>query len=121
MISLILQYLGAKIVQNETIALRQAEDLQSLEEMNLQVIQRMRTGIIVVNTDGGILNSNNSAIKLLRQDDDDEKFLELPVQLSNELQRWQADNNYLSGPIKFDDSSPEVQPSHCINALYRDK
>lgn len=110
-ISLILQYLGAKIVQNEMLALRQAEDLQSLEEMNLQVIQRMRSGIIVVNSNGGILNFNNSAIKLIRQDEENEKFLELPVQLNNELQRWQADNDYLCGPIKFDDSSPEIQPS----------
>ncbi len=48
-ISLLLQYLGGKIVQNEILAKRQAEDLESLEEMNYQVIQRMRTGIIIVN------------------------------------------------------------------------
>lgn len=110
-ISLILQYLGSKILQNEMLAMRQAEDLQSLEEMNYQIIQRMRSGIIVVNAEGGILNSNNSAIKLLTLGSGEEKFLKLPEQLANELRFWQADNNYISGPITFNESSPEIQAS----------
>jgi two-component system sensor histidine kinase PilS (NtrC family) len=110
-ISLILQYLGGKILQNEILAMRQAEDLQSLEEMNYQVIQRMRSGIIVVNAEGGILNSNNSAVKLLTQGGANENFLELPEQLAKELRLWQADNNYISGPITFHDSPTEIQAS----------
>ena len=110
-VSLILQYLGGKILQNEMLAKRQAEDLKSLEEMNFQVIQRMRTGIIVVNSDGGVLNSNNSAVKFLSEDAIEENFLELPEQLISELRLWQSDNNYQSSPIKFNDSSPEVQAS----------
>jgi len=110
-ISLILQYLGGRIQQNEILAKRQAEDLKSLEEMNFQVIQRMRTGIIVVNSDGGILNSNNSAVKFLSENVSEGNFLQLPEQLINELRLWQSDNNYQSSPIKFNDSSPEVQAS----------
>ncbi|MBN4075373.1 MAG: hypothetical protein COA71_03510 [SAR86 cluster bacterium] len=110
-ISLILQYLGGKIQKNEMLALRQAEDLQSLEEMNYQIIQRMHTGIIVVNSNGDLLNSNNSAIKLLTQDGKEEQLLELPEKLANELRLWQADNNYISDPVTFNDSSPEVQAS----------
>jgi two-component system, NtrC family, sensor histidine kinase PilS len=37
--------------------------------------------------------------------------LQLPEQLINELRLWQSDNNYQSSPIKFNDSSPEVQAS----------
>lgn len=110
-ISLILQYLGAKIQKNEMLAKRQAEDLQSLEEMNYQVIQRMRTGIIVVNNSGGILNSNSSAVKLLTMQDKPEQFLELPELLAEQLQQWQADNNYKSSPIQFTELSPLVQAS----------
>ena len=77
--------------------------------MNFQVIQRMRTGIIVVNSDGGILNSNNSAVKFLSETASEGNFLQLPEQLINELRLWQSDNNYQSSPIKFNDSSPEVQ------------
>lgn len=97
-ISLILQYLGGRIQQNEILAKRQAEDLKSLEEMNFQVIQRMRTGIIVVNSDGGILNSNNSAVKFLSENVSEGNFLQLPEQLINELRLWQSDNNYQSSP-----------------------
>ena len=110
-VSLILQYLGGKILQNELLAKRQAEDLKSLEEMNFQVIQRMRTGIIVVNSGGGILNSNNSAVKFLSEYLSGENFLELPEQLIKQLKLWQSDNNYQSSPFKFNDSSPEVLAS----------
>lgn len=108
-ISLILQYLSSKILQKELLTVRQAEDLKSLEEMNYQVIQRMRTGIIVVNDEGGILNSNNSALKLLSLGNSEGQFLELPQQLMTELRNWQADNSYRSSPIKFSEDSPEVQ------------
>tara|TARA_R110000824_G_scaffold318073_2_gene505275 strand:- start:16625 stop:18241 length:1617 start_codon:yes stop_codon:yes gene_type:complete len=110
-ISLILQFLGGKIQKNEMLAKRQAEDLQSLEEMNFQVIQRMRTGIIVVNNAGGILNSNSSAIKLLTLQENAEQFLELPAKLAEQLHLWQADNNYKSSPIQFSELSPQVQAS----------
>jgi len=53
-ISLILQYLGGKIQQNEMLAMRQTEDLQSLEEMNYQIIQRMRSGIILAQPSNSI-------------------------------------------------------------------
>ncbi len=110
-ISLILQYLSSKILQKELLTLRQAEDLKSLEEMNYQIIQRMRTGIIVVNEEGGILNSNNSALKLISKNDDPEQLLELPEMLHAQLRQWQADNTYRSSPIKLREDAPEVQAS----------
>ena len=110
-ISLTLQYLSSKILQREILAMRQAEDLKSLEEMNYQIIQRMRTGIIVVNNGGGILSSNNSALKILQKDSQNEKFLTLPEQLLTELRKWQQDNSYRSKPLTLIEGLPEIQPS----------
>tara|TARA_R110002110_G_scaffold301156_1_gene515171 strand:+ start:136397 stop:138013 length:1617 start_codon:yes stop_codon:yes gene_type:complete len=110
-ISLILQYLSSKLSQKDLLTKQQAEDLKSLEEMNYQIIQRMRTGIIVVNTAGGILSSNSSANKLLNRDSKSGAFLNLPEQLANELKQWQEDNNYRSSPIKFSENAQEIQAS----------
>ena len=64
-----LQYLGGKIRQNELFAQQQAKNIQSLQEMNDQIIKRMHAGIVVVNHEGIVLNINDSAKRFLANSD----------------------------------------------------
>lgn len=59
----------ARLLQDsEALARRRKEQITALEELNAHIIQRMRTGITVVDTDGQMLLINNAARQLLACD-----------------------------------------------------
>ncbi|MEX2367510.1 MAG: hypothetical protein WD601_12975, partial [Pseudohongiellaceae bacterium] len=59
-VALAIQILGGRIRRNELLAEEQQARIQNLQEMNFQIIQRMQSGIIVVDAQGRILNANSS-------------------------------------------------------------
>jgi two-component system, NtrC family, sensor histidine kinase PilS len=88
--SLTLQYFGYRIRQKEQINRQQAASIHSLQQINQQVIQRMQTGIVVVTREGRIINSNDSARRLLlgtAKADNDALYV-LPAVLADQLQAW---------------------------------
>lgn len=104
-----LQYLGGEIRQNELLARKQAENIQSLQEMNDQIIRRMHNGILVVNKDGRILNINEAARKFLQFPDKDAEKHELPALLATQLQAWHMDNTYKPRPFRLEETTQELQ------------
>lgn len=106
-ISLLLQYLRGVIRKKEIIAIEQAGNIQSLEEMNYQIIQRMQTGIIVVNSENTILNANSAAQTLLLE----EPITALPDILFIQLGEWKLHNNSIAMPFRVSKSSPQIQAS----------
>jgi len=112
--SLSLQYLGGRIRQKEQINRMQARSIQSLQEMNQQIIQRMQTGIIVVDTNTRVLNCNDAARKLLTANATamtDPAPLQLPAVLVAQLQVWQADPRVMSEPFRLSADRTEIQAS----------
>jgi len=112
--SLSLQYLGGRIRQKELINRIQARSILSLQEMNQQIIQRMQTGIIVVDTNTRVLNCNDAARKLLTTHDKpmaEQAQLILPAVLVAQLQVWQADPRVLSEPFRLGADLTEIQAS----------
>ena len=92
--SLTLQYLGYRIRQKEQINRQQAASIQSLQQINQQVIERMQSGIVVVTPAGAIINSNASARKLLLDPapSGQEPVLDaLPAPLREQLETWQQE------------------------------
>jgi len=57
--------LSARVRQSEQLANERKADIISLEKLNEDIIQNMRTGIIVVDNDGHIRMANSSAKSLL--------------------------------------------------------
>jgi two-component system, NtrC family, sensor histidine kinase PilS len=108
--SLSLQYLGGRIRQKDLINRMQASNIQSLQEMNQQIIQRMQAGIIVVTPEGAILNCNNSARALL-QTDEAAELQALPSILLTQLQQWQADQSLRAKPFRTVAGGEEIQAS----------
>lgn len=110
--SVVIQYLARRISQNDLIAMQQAASIQSLEEMNDQIIQRMRTGIIVVSPDGGVLNTNSSAKKLLLESNIGNILsINLPDELMKRLNAWKKNQENKSLPFRLAKSEPQIQAS----------
>ncbi len=111
--SLSLQYLGARIRQKDTITRVQAANIRSLQEINQQIIERMHTGIVVVDQHARPLNFNDSARKLLLDPAaaqvPNDKDLLLPPVLLEQLKAWQADPSTRAQPFRVVENGREVQ------------
>jgi len=104
-----LQYLGGKILQNELLAREQAENIESLQEMNNQIIQRMHNGILVVNRDGLLLNVNDAARRFMNDPDIQPRVSRLPKILEEQFLQWLQDNSVKASPFQLEGSTRDLQ------------
>ena len=107
-LSLAIQRLSNRIRENDIQALTQAAELADLERLNKQIIQRMRTGIIVVDKDSQVRMHNQSARSLIGAAAD-EPLRQMPVSLDETLTRWRTDTNYRAAPFKVAHHTPEIK------------
>ena len=106
--SLVIHNISARIRDNDVRALTQAAELTDLEHINRLIIQRMRTGIILVDQDNIVRMANQSARRLVGQDDE-EDFLDLPIKLLETLLEWRRDTNYRTRPFQVRPDTPEIR------------
>jgi two-component system, NtrC family, sensor histidine kinase PilS len=107
--SLALQYLGNRIRVKEVINSLQAASIESLREVNQQIIQRMQTGILVADQNGRLLNYNNSAKKLLNFNDAEGSDPALPLPLFTQMEIWKQDSSMRPKPLLLEENTPEIQ------------
>jgi len=108
-LSLGLQYLGYRIRQKELVNRQQAASIQSLQEINQQIIQRMQAGIVVVSRSGVVLNSNGSARRLLASGKTAPDSLDhLSAALTQQLDLWLAQPDMRSQPFRTSPDAPEL-------------
>ena len=108
MTTLTLQYLVSRIRQKELINLKQAASIESLQAINQQIIERMQTGIIVVDDNNRVLDCNTSARRLLGSTDTKPA---LPDILAKQLANWLEDNYLQAEPFRLSDNTPQLQAS----------
>lgn len=107
MVSLIIQQIAQRLEYSEDIARQQRKAILRLEALNQQIVERMRTGILVFDEHYQILVSNPSANNLF-----DQPMLgrKLPKPLLERHQRW-ADNPTLPlDTLKVSEQSPTLSP-----------
>ena len=87
--AIFVQGLSKRLRASEYLSEQRADDVASLEELNTLIIQRMRTGILVLNEDWQVLQANQSALTMLGHDSALEIVLakQFP-ELINSLQQW---------------------------------
>jgi two-component system sensor histidine kinase PilS (NtrC family) len=107
--SLALQYLGHRIRVKEVVNTQQAASIESLRELNQQIIQRMQTGILVADQTGRLLSYNNSAKKLLNFNDGEGSNPALPLPLFKQMETWKQDNSIRPKPLLLEVNTPEIQ------------
>ncbi|MFT7697522.1 MAG: two-component system sensor histidine kinase PilS (NtrC family) [Reinekea sp.] len=104
--TLFLQYVGQRVKKTEQLARVQADTILDLRHLNELIVQRLRTGIIVVTSEGAIRLMNDAARDLLKETDNPPFWLSQSLQ--DRLASWQRNPHNEIEPIQADTEHPGV-------------
>ncbi|MDO3723288.1 ATP-binding protein [Marinobacter sp. chi1] len=109
-----LQYVSRRMMRSEALASSRARSLEELEQINKQIIQRMRTGILVLDRHGQIRLVNAAAEELLfgtpsspNQQLPPSRVLPQPLKLG--LEAWIRNPGQRIEPFQPFPTSPRLQ------------
>ena len=108
--------LSRRIRENDLRAITQAAEVADLEQLNLQILSRMRTGIIVVTAADQVRVMNDAARELLgrgrlapasasTQEDG------LPAIIRASVKHWRANGNHRPAPLRVTEAGPAIRVS----------
>ena len=111
--ALILQSVTRRMQRSEALADSRARSIIELEKINQQIIQRMRTGIMVTDLDGQIRLANAAAEELLfgHPGLNGHHNRILPTALLQGLTTWKADPIRRNTPLQVNATAPMIQAS----------
>lgn len=107
--SLFIQYVSRRLQRSEFTALERAAEVAALERLNRLIVQRIRTGIVVLDADGDVRLLNEAARHLLDLGDGDADSTELPTILGAAWQRWREAPDHRPEPFWPAPGKPEVR------------
>ena len=110
--ALLVQGLTRRLQISESLARQRAEEVANLEALNAQILQRMRTGILVLDPQQYILLANQGALDML----DQHALVGEPLAprcpaLINALQQWRENPTLRPQQFKATPSGAMLQPS----------
>jgi two-component system sensor histidine kinase PilS (NtrC family) len=104
-----IQTLSMRLRRTEITSLSRAAEVADLERVNRSIIQRMRTGIIVVDGHDQVRVLNQSARSLLGLGVGDRVPRDLPDPLLSRLGAWRADTTLRTPPFDITPTTPEIR------------
>ena len=107
-IALGIQQFSSKLRQNDIVTLTQELELADLERLNRQIIQRMRTGIIVVSP-ANTVRLYNQAARALMGVAPGEPLDALPKTLLAKLEAWRSDTTLRTEPFRAVPYASEIK------------
>jgi len=119
-VAMAIHSISRRLRESELVSITQAAELADLERVNRRIIQRMRTGILVVDDSDSVRMGNQSAYSLLGMGTPIEQVIEntnphlsslhdLPKPLSNHMREWRQDTNYRARPFQVTGETPEIR------------
>ncbi|WP_068829184.1 ATP-binding protein [Pseudomonas sp. BMS12] len=110
--ALFLQGLTKRLQQSETLAEQRAVDVASLEALNSLILQRMRTGILVLDKQHRVLLANQGALSMLGRPTLEGKVLDPHCpELVKRLQQWLHNPTLRPQSLQAIPDGPVLQPS----------
>ncbi|MFC3606838.1 two-component system sensor histidine kinase NtrB [Stutzerimonas tarimensis] len=110
--ALLVQGLTQRLRVSESLARQRAEDVANLEALNALILQRMRTGILVLDPHNRVLLANHGAMSLLDQQDLESKQIDTQCPgLHQRLQQWLQNPTRRPDPLEATPDGPTLQPS----------
>lgn len=110
--ALIIQALSRRLQQSETLARRHAADVADLQALNALILERMRTGILVLDSRHHVLMANHSSLTQLGQERLVTQSLdERCPELLERLQQWHTNPELRPQPLQAFAEGPVLQPS----------
>ncbi|MBC9252235.1 PAS domain-containing sensor histidine kinase [Pseudomonas alcaligenes] len=110
--AIFLQGLSRRLQLSESLAEQRAVDVASLEALNALILQRMRTGILVLDKHNRVLLANQGALTLLNRNELTGKVLDPHCpELVKRLQQWQHNPTLRPQSLQVVADGPLLQPS----------
>nr|WP_218170351.1 ATP-binding protein [Pseudomonas gingeri] len=110
--SLLVQGLTRLLIVSDTLAEQRASDVTNLEALNALILQRMRTGILVLDAEYRAQLANPSVLTLLGQTDILGKSIEsCSPELIARLRLWQSNPTLRPQSLKIAGGSAVLQPA----------
>jgi len=105
--------LTSRLQQSEALARQRTEELKDLEDLNAHIIQRMRTGILVVDEDNQIRLANHAAQQMLVPADwkGGRQLEALSQELLRRTGQWRTDQTQRFPPFRNYAGGPEIDTS----------
>jgi two-component system sensor histidine kinase PilS (NtrC family) len=110
--ALFLQGLTRRLQQSETLAAQRAAAVSNLETLNSLILQRMRTGILLLDNQHRVLMANPGALSLLGHTQLQGKVLDPHcIELIKSLQQWRHNPTLRPQSLQPLSNGPLLQPS----------
>ncbi len=104
-------YLGRQMRETEALAEQRGVDLLNLEQVNDLIIQRMKTGVLLVDDANHILRINEAAWHLIGNPSPNQRDLgQVAAELSRRLYHWRHSGRIDQNPVALAADVPEVIP-----------
>jgi len=112
-IAIIGNLLATRVKETEALAELQAIEINELAKLNEHIVQRMQSGIIVLDRDMNILLINKSAKHLIGQQGESTNKVSyfINAYIKQHLDNWLYNSNKQNVVIKLDDGEIELQVS----------
>ncbi|MDO5611098.1 MAG: histidine kinase dimerization/phospho-acceptor domain-containing protein [Pseudomonadota bacterium] len=111
LIALVAGRLGRQISHSQTVTQKQRIEIAELSTLNDMIIDRLPTGVLVVNGDDQITHANKVAKELLALDDEPGRLLTLNApQLGQRLAHWRRGETLDRRPIMFTNNDARIEP-----------
>lgn len=104
--------LARRVRETEALAAQRGVDIANLEQLTRYIVQRMQTGIMVIDDRNRVRLVNESARHLLGLGDSADKTstITLPQELAEQLKTWHSDTNYEPYTLRPTKTSPDIMP-----------
>lgn len=105
--------LSARVRESEALAEQQAREISELAELNEHIVQRMQSGIVVLDHNLKPLLVNAAASRLLKHKEhtEDDTLKQVTHKLKIHIDEWLQDESNFKVILKPDDSEIEIQAS----------
>ncbi len=108
--AIFVQGISRRARASETLAEERAGVVANLEEINALIIQRMRTGVLVLNQDNQVVQANHAAVNMTGYDALIGRTLNpLFPELMHSLKLWESNPALHSAPIQSPISATQLQ------------
>ena len=115
------QALSRKLVSSEQLLQQQASTVANLEALNAAIIERMRTGVLVLDTDFRVLQFNQAALNMLESRDlSNTSLRDYYPALLQAYEQWQKNPAIAPPTLQFSAQSPQMQPGFVIHRQARE-
>ena len=110
--ALIFLFLARRVRESEELAQLRGIDLANMAQLTEHIIQRMQTGVVVIDQNGNIRLLNESASQMLglRNTRNDINIREAVPELAQQWQNWIADPDRTTEAIRLPRNSIDISP-----------